>query len=59
MEIKTNPRDLAWTPDGRSVVLVARGALSGPKLYDAPASTLSSPFYNLYEVPVGGGRGRE
>jgi hypothetical protein len=52
MEIKTNPRDLAWSPDGRFVILVARGALSGPKVYDAPASTLSSAFYNLYEVPV-------
>jgi hypothetical protein len=55
MEIKTNPRDLAWSPDGGSVVLVARGALSTPKVYDAPASTLSSAFYNLYEVPAGGG----
>jgi hypothetical protein len=53
MEIKTNPRDLAWSPDGRSVILVARSALSGPKVYDAPARTLSSAFYNLYEVPVG------
>jgi TolB protein len=52
MEIKTNPRDLAWFPDGRSVVLVARGAFSGPEVYDAPAKSLSSAFYNLYEVPV-------
>ena len=53
MEIKTNPRDLAWSPDGRSVILVARGALSsGPRTYDTAASTLSSAFYNLYEVPV-------
>ncbi len=54
MEIKTSPRDLTWSPDGRSVVLVARGALSGPEVYDAPAQTLSSAFYNLYEVPAGG-----
>jgi hypothetical protein len=53
MEIKTNPRDLAWSPEGRSVILVARSALSGPEVYDAPAKTLSSAFYNLYEVPVG------
>ena len=53
MEIKTNPRDLAWSPDGRSVVLVARSALSGPEVYDGPAETLSAAFYNLYEVPVG------
>ena len=52
MEIKTNPRDLAWSLDGRSVILVARGALSGPEVYDAAANTLSSAFYNLYEVPV-------
>ncbi len=52
MEVKTNPLDLAWSPDGRSVILVARGALSGPKVYDAPAQSLSSAFYNLYEVPV-------
>ena len=52
MEVKTNPLDLAWSPDGRSVILVARGLLSGPEVYDAPAQSLSSAFYNLYEVPV-------
>jgi dipeptidyl aminopeptidase/acylaminoacyl peptidase len=52
MEIKTNPRDLAWLPDGRSVIVIARGVLSGPEVYDAAADTLSSAFYNLYEVPV-------
>jgi hypothetical protein len=52
MEVKTNPLDLTWSPDGRHVILVARGALSGPEVYDAPAQTLSSAFYNLYEVPV-------
>ena len=52
MEVKTNPLDLAWTPDGNYMILVARGALSGPEVYDAPAQTLSSAFYNLYEVPV-------
>lgn len=55
MEIKTNPRDLAWSPDGSAVILVARGALSGPEVYDAPKEALSSAFYNLYEVPVGRG----
>ena len=53
MEIKTNPRDLAWSPGGQSVVLVARGAFSSPKVYDASPQSLSSAFYNLYEVPVG------
>lgn len=52
MEVKTNPLDLAWSPDGRSVILIARGVLSGPEVYDAPARSLSSAFYNLYEVPV-------
>lgn len=53
MEIKTAPRDLAWSPDGRSVILVAREALSGPAVYDISAEELSSAFYNLYQVPVG------
>jgi Tol biopolymer transport system component len=53
MEIKTNPRDLTWSPDGTYVVLVARGVLSGPETYNAPAASLSSAFYNLYRVPVG------
>ena len=57
MEVKTNPRDLTWSPDGSYVVLVARGVLSGPETYDAPAASLSSAFYNLYRVPVGGGSG--
>ena len=52
MKIKTNPLDLAWSPNGRSVILVARGVLSGPEVYDAPARSLSSAFYNLYEVQV-------
>jgi dipeptidyl aminopeptidase/acylaminoacyl peptidase len=53
MEIKTNPRDITWSPDGSYVVLVARGVLSGPETYDASAASLSSAFYNLYRVPVG------
>lgn len=53
MEIKTSPRDLAWAPNGRAVILVAREALSGPAVYDAPAEELLSAFYNLYQVPVG------
>jgi Tol biopolymer transport system component len=57
MEVKTNPQDLTWSPDGSYVVLVARGVLSGPETYGAPAASLSSAFYNLYRVPVGGGSG--
>ncbi len=54
MEIKTGQDDLAWSPSGESVVIVARGALSGePIVHAAPASALLDDFYNLYEVPVG------
>ncbi|WP_166397186.1 TolB family protein [Rubrobacter marinus] len=53
MEIKTKPGDLAWSPDGSLVVVVARGALPGPKVYGSPAKDLSSAFYNVYGVPVG------
>jgi Tol biopolymer transport system component len=59
MEIKTGPDDLAWSPDGESVAIVARGALSEePRVRAAPADTLLEDFYNLYEVPVGGGAAR-
>ncbi len=53
MEIKTKPGDLAWSPDGSYVVIVARGVLSGPKVYGSPAEEISSAFYNVYRVPVG------
>jgi len=53
MEIKTGQDDLAWSPGGESVAIVARGALSGePSVHAAPASELLDDFYNLYEVPV-------
>ncbi len=56
MEIKTGQDDLAWSPSGKSVVIVARGALSGEPIVQAgPASTMLEEFYNLYEVPVGNG----
>ena len=54
MEIKTGPEDLAWSPDGGSVAIVARGAPSEePAVLDGPADALLEDFYNLYEVPVG------
>jgi Tol biopolymer transport system component len=54
MEIKTGEDDLAWSPDGESIVIVARSALSGePIVHGAPANDLLEDFYNLYEVPVG------
>ena len=52
MEIKTKPRDLAWSPDAGYVLVVARGILAGPKVYRSPARDLSSAFYNVYGVPV-------
>jgi TolB protein len=55
MEIKTGPDDLAWSPGGESVVVVARGAPSTePEVHAAPAVRLLEDFYNLYEIPVGG-----
>jgi Tol biopolymer transport system component len=55
MEIKTGPDDLAWSPDGESVAIVARGALSDElRVRAAPADTLLAEFYNLYEIPVEG-----
>jgi Tol biopolymer transport system component len=55
MEIKTGPDDLAWSPDGESVAIIARGTLSEePSVRAAPANTLLEDFYNLYEVPVKG-----
>ncbi len=52
--IKTNPHDLALSPHGESVILVAREAFSGPAVYDTAAEEISSAFYNLYQVPVRG-----
>jgi Tol biopolymer transport system component len=54
MEIKTGPDDLAWSPGGDSVAIVARGALSDePRVRAAPKRALLEDFYNLYEIPVG------
>ena len=54
MEIKTGPDDLSWSPDGESIAIVARGAVSEePRVRAAPADTLLEDFYNLYEVPLG------
>jgi WD40 repeat protein len=53
MEIKTGPDDLAWSPGGESLAIVARGALSEePRVRSAPKGALLEDFYNLYEVPV-------
>ena len=52
MEFKTKPGDLAWSPDGSQVLVVARGILPGPKVYGSPAKNLTSAFYNVYGVPI-------
>ena len=55
MEIKTGPDDLAWSPGGESVAVIARGTPSTePEVRAAPAVRLLEDFYNLYEIPVGG-----
>jgi Tol biopolymer transport system component len=58
MEIKTGPDDLAWSPDGESVAIIARGALSEePIVHAASKGALLEDFYNLYEIPVEGAGG--
>jgi Tol biopolymer transport system component len=55
MEIKTGPDDLAWSPGGESIAVIARGTLSAePEVRAAPADRLLDDFYNVYEIPVGG-----
>src|SRR5215210_1791933 len=55
MEIKTGPDDLAWSPDGESIAVIARGTPSTePEVRADPADRLLRDFYNLYEIPVGG-----
>ncbi|MDP8949707.1 MAG: hypothetical protein M3N00_05615 [Actinomycetota bacterium] len=58
MEIKTGPDDLAWSPGGESVAIVARGARSEePSVRAAPKGVLLEDFYNLYEIPIEGAGG--
>ncbi|MGB3635912.1 MAG: hypothetical protein WA982_17880, partial [Rubrobacteraceae bacterium] len=52
MQIKTEAEDMTWSGDDDSVVIVARAAMSKPKVYSTPADTLITDFYNLYEVPT-------
>jgi len=54
MEIKSGPDDLAWSPGGESVAIIARGTPSTePEVRAEPADRLLRDFYNLYEIPVG------
>ena len=53
MEIKTDPDDLAWSPDGKNVAIIARGTPSTePEVRTEPADRLLREFYNLYEIPI-------
>ncbi|HEX5848295.1 MAG TPA: hypothetical protein VFY59_03800, partial [Rubrobacter sp.] len=53
MEIKTDPGDLAWSPDGKNMAIVARVTPSTtPEVRAEPAQSILSDFYNLYEIPV-------
>ena len=53
MEIKTDPDDLAWSPDGKNVAIIARGIPSSePEVRTDPAHRLLRDFYNLYEIPI-------
>ena len=59
MEIKTDPNDLAWSPDGKNVTIVARGVPSSePEVRTEPADRLLKDFYNLYEIPTPEGAAR-
>lgn len=52
MKIKTGGENMAWSPDGESVVIVAQSSSSETGTYDKYADELLKTFYNLYEVPV-------
>lgn len=53
MEIKTGPDDLMWSPDGKSVAIVARGTPSTePEVRADPVERILRDFYNLYDIPV-------
>jgi len=55
MEIKTGPDDLMWSPDGKSVAIVARGTPSTePEVRTDPVDRILRDFYNLYDIPVSG-----
>jgi TolB protein len=52
MDIKTDPEDLSWSPDGDHIAIIARGTLTGHRVYDVRAGALLADFYNIYDVPV-------
>lgn len=50
MEIKTNPADLSWSPDGNSIAIVARTIPSELEIYGGSLNSQLGSFYNVYEV---------
>jgi Tol biopolymer transport system component len=55
MEMKTEPDDLAWSPDAKNVAIIARGTPSTePEVRPEPADRILRDFYNLYEIPIPG-----
>ncbi|AHY45937.1 WD40-like Beta Propeller Repeat [Rubrobacter radiotolerans] len=52
MEIRNGPEDLAWSPDGENLAVIARGTSPASRTYSAPADSLLEAFYNVYSVPV-------
>jgi Tol biopolymer transport system component len=53
MEIKTGPDDLAWSPDGKHIAIIARGTPSTePEVRSEPADRILRDFYNVYEIPI-------
>jgi Tol biopolymer transport system component len=52
MNIKTGGKNIAWSPDGKSVVIVAQSSSSKTGTYNKYSDELLKPFYNLYEVPT-------
>lgn len=54
MDIRTGADSLDWANDGRSLAIVARSDISGPRVYNGSADSLLADFYNVYEVPTDG-----
>ena len=55
MAMKTEPDDLAWSPDAKNVAIIARGTPSTePEVRLEPADRILRDFYNLYEIPIPG-----
>ncbi|MDQ3387828.1 MAG: hypothetical protein M3475_09590, partial [Actinomycetota bacterium] len=53
LSIKTGPKDLSWSTDGESVLLVAQAMPDDVAIRPASAERITADFNNIYEVPVG------